>query len=117
MAKKIQKIQDLVEKIKNNPSDLAFVIFSAPISKVQDQDLLQSPFPIPTDKKCIKIKIRPSATTSSYKEQIFFAEFFTEKQTFHRNYQRCSIYFFILDEFADLVEKFFCSSLFICVLF
>ena len=51
MAKKIQKIQDLVEKIKNNPSDLAFVIFSAPISKVQDQDLLQSPFPIPTDKK------------------------------------------------------------------
>lgn len=95
MAKKIQKIQDLVEKIKNNPSDLAFVIFSAPISKVQDQDLLQSPFPIPTDKKCIKIKIRPSATTSSYKEQIFFAEFFTEKQTFHRKIN--------VDELAELI--------------
>lgn len=91
----MQKIQDLVEKIKKNPFDLALVIFSAANSKVKDTNLRQSPFPIPTDKKCIKIKIRPSSSTASSKQQIFFAEFFTEKQTFHRKIN--------VDELVDLI--------------
>jgi len=74
-----EDFKDEIEAIKNSSEKIISVTFSVAIKNKSFADEIS---PVPEGKICQRIKIK---TTQKHDKVNFFAEYFTEKQSFHKN--------------------------------
>ncbi|MBO5136999.1 MAG: hypothetical protein J6B81_00685 [Spirochaetaceae bacterium] len=75
-------LEDLLKRLSLNLEQIIWVAFSTPVKNPKG-NLEQNLLPVPQGKICCKIKMHPLALSTN-QEIVFFAEFFTEKQVFHK---------------------------------
>ena len=71
-------VTSLIDELKNSADKIVSVTFSA---SVKSNPVSKEFCPVPEGKNCIRIKIKPAKQQFN---DMFFAEYFTETQTFHK---------------------------------
>ncbi|MBR5866618.1 MAG: SAM-dependent methyltransferase [Spirochaetaceae bacterium] len=88
-------VTSLIDELKNSADKIVSVTFSA---SVKSNPVSKEFCPIPEGKNCIRIKIKPAKQQFN---DMFFAEYFTETQTFHKNINSSQLFEMISSLSAD----------------